>query len=250
VIEARQDMHVHSTFSDGANTIDENVQEAESLGLLELTCVDHVRAGTSWVADYGAAVHQANGMTLVALGCGVEAKLMNTEGDLDLPADLDGVDVIYAADHQVPLEDGPHTPSEVKAQLADGTLTPAEVIDSIALATANAIERAELPVVIAHLFSVLPKLELSERDVPNELLERLAQSAVRAGAQVEISERWRCPSVRSLRPFLQAGVPILLSTDSHRRETIGRYTYCVQVLQELTGGCSRAPRAVRIAPGA
>ena len=28
----KQDMHVHSTFSDGNNTIEENIEEAESLG--------------------------------------------------------------------------------------------------------------------------------------------------------------------------------------------------------------------------
>ena len=54
----RQDMHVHSTFSDGRDTIEDNVAEAERLGLLELTCVDHVRAGTDWVADYVAAVRR------------------------------------------------------------------------------------------------------------------------------------------------------------------------------------------------
>ncbi len=45
MIGVRQDMHVHSTFSDGRDTIEDNVAEAERLGLLELTCVDHVRAG-------------------------------------------------------------------------------------------------------------------------------------------------------------------------------------------------------------
>lgn len=42
MIGAPEDMHVHSTFSDGRDTI--NVAAAERLGLLELTYVDHVRA--------------------------------------------------------------------------------------------------------------------------------------------------------------------------------------------------------------
>jgi putative hydrolase len=232
MIEVRQDMHVHSTFSDGANTIEENVAEAERLGLRELTCVDHVRTGTDWVSDYAAEVTRVNTTTPVRLRCAVEAKLTDTAGGLDLPASLEGVDVIYAADHQVPLADGPHTPSEVKTLIAEGELTAAEVIGAIATATANALRRRP-PVVIAHLFSVLPKVGLSESNVPQELLDQLAAITAQTDARIEISERWSCPSARTLRPFLERGVPIVLSTDSHRRETIGRYSYCTGVLAEL-----------------
>ncbi len=233
MIESRQDMHVHSRFSDGRNTIEENVAEAERLGLRELTCVDHVRAGTDWVPDYTAAVRRVNATTSVELRCAVEAKLLDTAGRLDLPDELTDVDAIYAADHQVPLHDGPHTPSEVKARLAEGALSSAEAIEAIVTSTANALRGQTLPVVIAHMFSVLPKLGINEGKVPLEAIERLAAVAAQTGAQIEISERWSCPSARTLRPFLRAGVPILLSTDSHRRETIGRYAYCVKVLDDL-----------------
>jgi putative hydrolase len=241
MIEPRQDMHVHSTFSDGGNTIEENVAEAERLGLGELTCVDHVRVDTDWVPAYAAAVKRVNATTSVELRCAIEAKLLDTAGRLDLPDRLAGVDAIYAADHQVPLGDGPHTPSEVETRLADGTLTSAAVIEAIVTSTANALLSQTIPVVIAHMFSILPKLGLSEDDVPAELLEQLARIAGQTGGRVEISERWRCPSPRTLRPFLQQGVPILLSTDSHRRETIGRYSYCTQTVAELTEVGSSVP---------
>jgi putative hydrolase len=237
MIEPRQDMHVHSTFSDGANTIEENVAEAERLGLLELMCVDHVRADSGWVAEYVAAVRRVGVTTSVALGCAVEAKLLDTAGNLDLPRELEGVDAIYAADHQVPLADGPHEPAEIKALIFAGTLSAAEVIGAIATATANAL-RHRPRVVIAHLFSVLPKLGLSELDVPHELLDQLAAITAQTDARIEISERWSCPGGRTVRPFLEHGVPILLSTDSHRRETIGRYSYCTAVLAELAAAAS------------
>jgi putative hydrolase len=243
MIDVRQDMHVHSTFSDGQNTIEENVAEAERLGLLELTCVDHVRADTDWLADYIAAVRRVNATTHVAVSCAIEAKLLDTEGKLDLPADVSGVDVIYAADHQVPLADGPHTPDEVRELMAAGTLSSAEVIEAIVTSTAGALRQQSSaagalarhsPVVIAHLFSIVPKLGLDEDDVPQELLEGLAAVTAYTGGRIEISERWRCPSARTLRPFLDRGVQILLSTDSHNRETIGRYDYCARVIAELT----------------
>lgn len=37
----------------------------------------------------------------------------------------------------------------------------------------------------------------------------------------------------ALRPFAAYGVPILVGTDSHQTQTIGRYDYCEAVLHEL-----------------
>lgn len=229
----RQDMHVHSTFSDGNNTIEENIEEAESLGLEQLTCVDHVRVDTTYLPDYVAAIERLRPTTGVELICGIEAKLLNTAGDLDLPPELpDGIDRIYAADHQVPLADGPHHPREVRAAVEDGSLNAAEVIDAIIESTARASERHR-DLVIAHMFSILPKLGLEESDVPEAGLVELARRVAGTGNAIEISERWRCPGARSLKPFADAGVPILVSTDSHKRDHIGRYEFCREVWRAL-----------------
>ena len=89
---------------------------------------------------------------------------------------------------------------------------------------------------IAHFFSILPKVGLDEADVTLAPVGRPARTAAASGARIEVSERWRCPSPRTLGPFVEHSVPILLSTDSHRRETIGRYEYCAATLAELASG--------------
>jgi putative hydrolase len=231
-VNPRQDMHVHSTFSDGHDPIEANVAEAEALGLTQLTCVDHVRVDTEWVPEYLATVRRISGQTDVELRCGIEAKLLDTDGTLDLPDRIDGVDAVYVADHQVPLDDGPNHPRDVRARLERGDLTAEEVVGAIVTSTAKALDRPQA-VVIAHFLSILPKLGLDESDVPADMLGALAAETARTGQRIEISERWRCPSAATLRPFARRGVPILLSTDSHRRETIGRYEYCLVVLREL-----------------
>jgi putative hydrolase len=234
-VNALADMHVHSTFSDGRDRIEDNIAECESLGLVALGCVDHVRADTDGVPAYVEAVQRRRGETAVELRCGIEAKLLDTTGALDLPSGIEGIDAIYAADHQVPLADGPTHPREVRERIAAGDLDPAAVIDAILTSTARALYRPER-VVIAHFLSILPKIGLTEADVPLEGLERLAAEAARTGQEIEISERWRCPSAATLRPFLRHGVPIALSTDSHKSDTIGRYDYCLEVRRELQPG--------------
>ena len=38
----------------------------------------------------------------------------------------------------------------------------------------------------------------------------------------------------TMRPFIARDVPLLVSTDSHRADTIGRYDHCLTVLRELS----------------
>jgi putative hydrolase len=232
-VALREDMHVHSTYSDGTSTIAENLERAVRMGLTRIGCVDHVRRDTEWVPDFAAAVRQAAAGLPLEVSSGIEAKMLDGTGQLDLPRKRDGIDRIYIADHQVPLADGPHAPAEIRAALAAGRLLAGDVVDAIVGATVAAL-LSHPGSVIAHLFSLLPKLGLSEADVPADRLARLVWAARRSAALVEIDERWKCPSLRTARAFRDAGVPIIFSTDSHRAADIGRYVFARSVHEGLT----------------
>jgi len=240
IAAATQDMQVHSTFSDGADTIEDNVAEAERVGLVELCCVDHVRRDTGWLPEYTAAVAALATETPLTLHCGIEAKLLDTDGTLDMPdAPLDGVDWIYAADHQVPMDDGVHHPDEVREGIERGRYRAQEVVAGLLRATERCLPRHPGRIVIAHLFSILPKIGVREDEVPRELIESLAQATYATGNRIEVNERYRTPSAATLAPFVARGVPLLMSTDSHRRETIGRYDHCLAVVRALSEAAPR-----------
>lgn len=227
-----QDMHVHSTFSDGANTIEENVAEAERIGLTELACVERVRGDTEWVPAYVAAVRESRKQTPIVLRCAVEAKILDIYGCLDLPAELDGIDAVYAASHQAPSPDGPMNPRSTRERIEAGELDPQMVLRWIVSGTAAAVRHHE-HLVIAHLFSVLPKLGLEEGDVSPGLVDSLAVAAAESDARIVVNEHWKCPEARTLRPFLRHGVPLLLGSGSHDSATVGRYDHCAGVMREL-----------------
>jgi putative hydrolase len=227
-----QDMRVHSTFSGGANTIEENVAEAERIGLTELTCVEHARGDTRWIPAYVAAIRDSRKRTPIVLRCAVEAKILDIYGCLDLPAELDGIDAVYAASHQAPSPDGPMNPRSTRERIEAGELDPQMVLRWIVSGTVAAVSHHE-HLVIAHLFSVLPKLGLEEGEISPDLVDSLAIAAAESNARVVVDEHWRCPEVRTLRPFLRHGVPLLLGSGSHDSERVGRYNYCAGVLREL-----------------
>ncbi len=227
-----QDMHVYSTFSDGHNTIEENVAEAERIGLTELVFADRVRADSKWIPTYVAAVRKSREQTSIVLHCAVETTILDIYGCLDLPDKLTGIDAVYVVGHHAPSPDGPMNPRSTRERIEAGELDPQMILRWMVDGTAAALHRHE-HVVIGHLFSVLPTLGLEEGDVSPELVDLLAIAAAESDARIVVDERRRCPTARTLRPFLRHGVPLLLGTGSHHRETIGRYDYCASVVNEL-----------------
>ncbi len=228
----KEDMHIHSTFSDGKNSVLENIAEAESKGLERICCVDHVRRDTNWLPNYIECIRKARFGTELRVYSGIETKLLNTQGDLDMPANVAGIDFIYAADHQFPIGDACYHPRDVRQMIADGKITSDEAIEELCTATMNAMKRYE-GLVIAHLFSVLPKVGLNENQVSESLLEKMANTAKRNNVKIEIDERWKCPSFRTVSYFKSKQVEILYSTDSHRKETIGVYKYTKELHEML-----------------
>jgi len=226
----KEDMHIHSTFSDGMHSVSQNVERAESRGVTRMCCVDHVRRDTEWTAEFVAEVQSVDARSSIRVFSGVEAKFLDEDGTLDIPASLPDVDFIYAADHQFPMGGRCMHPREVRSLLSRNVLTPERAIRCLIRANHQTMLRYER-VVVAHFLSILPKVGLDESMVSLDDLHMLARCARDEGAAFEIDERWRCPSPRVVKVLLEHGVPVFLSTDSHRRETIGIYDYATKTLR-------------------
>jgi len=222
-----EDWHVHSTFSDGVDTIDANIVAAAARGLQHLGCVDHVRRDTTYLPGYVAAVEEARASTPIALTIGIEAKILDAFGTLDLPEVPKAVDLIYVADHQFPGPDGPISPRIIREGIAAGERDRAGVLEQLASATIASMRRhaSRQTLVLAHLFSIVPKMGLSEDDIPDDTLRAIAECAAATSTIIEVSERWRCPSARMIALCIASGVRMVASTDSHRSSDIAAWDY-------------------------
>lgn len=231
----RGDWHVHSTFSDDAvSTLEENVAAAAAAGLRDLRCVDHVRATTSWVPEFLRAVRGLAVPDGLRVHTGVEAKILDVAGSIDMPADLvvgeGGVDAVLLADHQVPTPDGPWSPERTKDALRGG-LVAAQVLDWIVDGTVRSARSLSARAQIAHPFSVLPKIGLSEDSIDDHQLARWAAGLADAEALVEVNEKWACPGPRVMQALEEHQVRIVASTDSHVATDVGRYDRIIGMLE-------------------
>ncbi|WP_417506050.1 PHP domain-containing protein [Microbacterium sp.] len=228
----RGDHHVHSTFSDDAvSTLAQNVDAAVAAGLTSLRLVDHVRQSTTWVPEYLAAVRALrvpDGLTVLS---GVEAKILDAAGSLDIPVLPEGIDRILIADHQFPGTDGPLGPSTVRDRIAAGW-APDDVLDQFVDALIATMRRHPGNQ-LAHCFSILPKIGLSEFDLGPERTEAWAQAAAQTDTLVEVNEKWGCPGSEALSALRRAGGVIVASTDSHDAAEVGRYSRVIPLLDAV-----------------
>jgi putative hydrolase len=239
----RGDYHVHSTYSnDAVSTLSENIAAAHAVGLTQLRLIDHVRETTTWVPEFAAAVRAEFRPYGLEILTGVEAKILNSRGDLDLPRDLvvgrgggsgggGGVDAVVIADHQFPGVDGPWSPSETLRKL-DAGLAASEALDLLIAGLVGAM-RATSAGQLAHCFSILPKIGLSEDDLLDDHLAEWATVAAATGTSVEVNEKWGCPGPRALAAAAAAGVTIVASTDAHRASDVGVYSRVAQILDSF-----------------
>ncbi len=203
----RGDHHVHSTFSDDAvSTLAQNVDAAVAAGLTTLRLVDHVRQSTTWVPEYLAAVRALrvpDGLTVLS---GVEAKILDAAGSLDIPVLPEGIDRILIADHQFPGTDGLPRPLD-RARSDRRGVGPGRRAGSVRRRAHR--DHASVPGnQLAHCFSILPKIGLSE-----------PRSRPGAHAGVGASPRRRpTPWSRSLRSGGAPGVEALSALRARRVE--------------------------------
>lgn len=99
------DLHIHSTFSDGHNAPEEIVQAAIDKGLLAIMIVDHVRRSSEWVPEFAQEIRRLRAKYghQIVLFCGLEAKFLSTDGELDITEEQRScVDFVLAAFHRTP----------------------------------------------------------------------------------------------------------------------------------------------------
>lgn len=227
MIDPGADWHTHSDTSDGADSLAAMAAAGGAAGLHTLGLSDHVRSTTTWLPDYVAAV-RALRVEGLQVRCGVEVKMLDASGRLDLPSALPALDYLLVADHQYPGPDGPVHPAAVRADIANGRYSGGEAVEQLVAATCAALRASPCPAIVAHPFSLLPKCGLDEADVTEALLEELAAAAIASDSAVELNEKWRCPAPRTLARLASAGVRLTAGSDAHRALDVGRWSYLLE----------------------
>ena len=224
------DPHTHSTFSDGKNTLEENILAGVGKGLKKIALTDH------------AYLHMAYGVSMRRLDeylkeayelkkaynrdievlVGMEFNLLDTEGNIDIPLG-------YADEFELKLI-GVHKLTKYSNfksivymmgyQLFDKIRYSRKVLDINTKSYIAAIENNDIDIV-AH-----------PSNIARVDFKALAETCERTNTLLEINARH--PDLRKgdVEKVLETKANFILGSDSHRAESIGECGYGSRFIEE------------------
>src|SRR3954463_3131276 len=202
--DLRGDLHMHTVLSDGRNTAEEMAIAARDLGLEYVAITDHS-------ASHGFGNH-----------VDPDELRRQIERVRELNERVDGIEVLIGTESNIGLDGAPDYDDDLLAQL-DWVI--ASVHTSFAMSATAMTDRIvaaiEHPLVDAIGHPTGRKIE--RRQPYGVEMDRIVEAAARTGTMIEINS---APDRRDLddvhaRAAKEAGVRILVNTDSHGVNTLG-----------------------------
>ncbi len=221
-----ENLQVQVRFPQERHLLREVVTWASRAGLSRLGLVQRVTSESKDVVESADAVAAMRRPGRPELLVGVEATFADRDGHLDLPGELDGVDMILFADHKLPTRFGLITPLEGRELLESGETNVLELLRDYLDTTLAVIGRYPGGI-LAHPFCFLHEVGFPADWIPETALRILAKAMLKHRSAIELNERWRCPRPTVLRIFAQEGVPIVFSSDAAHPAGTGHYEYAL-----------------------
>jgi putative hydrolase len=213
------DLQVHTTWTDGEQSIAEALQAAQHRGLKTIAITEHVRRDTDWFPDFAAEVRRvAAGFPDLTVLVGCEAKALDDDGGLDaLDVVTSRCDLVLGSVHRFP--DGKGGVLEFPA-LDRETMAERETALSVGLLRHAPID------VLAHPGGMYQRRHGA---FPPEGMREIIAASLERGVAVEISSSYHA----DLRPFLslceEMNPFVSIGSDAHVSADVGR---CGGLLRE------------------
>ena len=221
--DIRGELHVHTTASDGRNSIEEMGQAAKAMGFEYIGICDHSKSSAianglsvermiRHISDIRAANNKIKGVTIL-VGC--ECDILG-DGSLDYPDDLLAqCDFVVASIHSAMGSSGTRRPSPTERTLA-------------------AIENRYVSI-IGH-----PTGRLLNQRAPMELnMGAVVEAAAGTRTMLEVNAAWQRLDLKDMhiKQALAAGVMLTINTDAHHVDQLAEMRYGIMAARR--GGATR-----------
>ena len=232
-----QDLHVHTTMSDGDLPVEEVVALAESRGVT-VGIADHVSSrNTARFVSTGAQLQRYLDVLeeLPVFRAG-EFCWCDPFGSA-LPEEvLNRFDYRVGSNHGFALPDGTWGSPWWQELPAPWRDRPQEVMEVMVWNLCDMVRTMPIQIA-AHSTLMPPALLALEDDVhawwTEEREERYVQALRESGVALEISNRYRLPHDRLLHRAKAAGVRFSLGSDGHRRNQVARLEWAVETARRI-----------------
>lgn len=210
------DFHTHTTYTHGTSTIEENVAQAENLGLKYLAITEHSYKGYNHIkkgdlekmrADIDCIKDKYN----VKILLGIEANLISLDGDIDIDdKELAGLDVVVLGFHKFTKVGFKNFFKFSLPNLLHKKPSKKRVKKNTQ-AYLNAIEK--------HKINILAHLQYANCFVD---CEKIAKVCAKKGIYIELNGKRINFSKEDMEKMVATGVKFIINSDAHDKYSIGK----------------------------
>ncbi|MDF1874435.1 PHP domain-containing protein [Sulfurimonas sp. SAG-AH-194-I05] len=215
--DLKVDFHLHSTWTDGKNTVEEIIQTAKEYGLHSIAITDHIREESTYFEAYKKEIDRLNSESDMNIYVGFEAKISDFVGNIDVKKEeAEAADIAVVSVHRYPLGNRLYTASEF---------------------TKNIAQEIEFELSIAALkgggFNVLGHpggMSLTHfKEFPLDFYEEIITECIKNEIAFDLNGRYHQHQIDILYPLLQKHNPfVAIGTDSHNINRMGRWNKDLQ----------------------
>ena len=246
-----QDLHVHTTFSDGDLSLEEVVSLAAARGV-QVGIADHIsyRTPDRMVSSLAAVGRYLDALEAAPVLVAGEFCWCDRMYDELPPEVLARFDYRIGSNHGFALPDGTWASPWWKTLPGAWTRRAEEVMEIMIHNLCDMIRTMDVQIA-AHLTLTPPALLTLEPDAlawwTVEREDRIVDALVESGVALEISSRYRLPHQGLLRKAKQAGARFSLGSDAHHRAQVANLEWAIEAAEEagITGADLFIPETSR-----
>jgi len=203
-----QDLHLHTSYTDGQDRPEEMINTAISLGLGEIAFTEHYNENSlKWFDSYVNEIMEMKEKyrSRIQIDLGVETKILDTNGSVLLPEKyIDCVEIVIASFHGIPEDKCGKLKPTTSGGEKDKYFLWLEAIKGV-------LKNPRVNV-LGHLQAINKNTVI---EMPPGSFEAVADLIARSGKAVECNIRYEVPKMEFINQIISLGGKITIGTDSH-----------------------------------
>ena len=210
------DYHTHTNYTHGESSIEENVAQAENLGLKEIAITEHSYLGANHIKpgdlkNMREDIEKIRDKYNVKILFGIEANLISSDGDIDISdEELKDLDLVVLGFHKFSKVGFKEFFKFVLPNLLNKKPTKKQIERNT---------QAYLKAMDKHRVSILAHLGYAGCAVD---YVRLAQECVKRNIYIELNGKRINFGEKDIKAMIATGVKFVIDSDAHRALDVGK----------------------------
>lgn len=210
----KMDLHIHSTYTDGKDSIADIVKQAEAINLDTIAITDHIRESSTYFDEYMQEIEMIRKSSKINIMIGFEARIKNFKGEVDVAKEVcEKSDIKIASVHRFTIGDKLYNPNLFTKEIAQGL--------ELEITLAGLANKDKKFNVLGHPGGMSLKYF---NEFPLDYFEQIVEECKKNNIAFDLNSEYHRSVYPELKKILEKYNPLIsLGSDAHDKLKIGKW---------------------------